>query len=140
MNDKYAKFLEDNPQLSDEALQGEPLQGEDPPKKKQPITYVKYPIQIELDPRLDHTDALVYWYVSLLDKKDHCTASNEYIAKKLGKHKKVISRSVNKLIKLGYLIKHEKHDERGIEKRVLMINDAALQVRHKWLLDQFNDL
>ena len=75
-------------------------------QQKEGIRYVQYPLEVVFHPEVTPTDALVYWYISLCDSTDkHCWASNEDIAAKLQIAEYSVTRSVMKLIRLGFIIK-----------------------------------
>ena len=59
--------------------------------------------EIWLDKRLNATDKIVLMEIDSLDNENHCTASNEYLAEFCQCSEKTISRSINKLVEIGYI-------------------------------------
>lgn len=61
------------------------------------------PKYIYLSKELNWTDKILLIEINSLDNENHCTASNAYFAEFLGTSERSISRSINKLIQLGYV-------------------------------------
>ena len=59
--------------------------------------------EIWLDSRLNAIDKVVLAEIDSLDNENHCNASNEYLSKFCQCSQKTITRSINKLIELGYI-------------------------------------
>lgn len=68
------------------------------------ITFVNIPGEVAFNPQLNHTDSNVYWLISILDStKDHCFATNAYLAARLNVTERTIIYSITKLKDLGYI-------------------------------------
>lgn len=61
------------------------------------------PKDIYLSKELNWTDKILLIEINSLDNENHCTASNAYFAEFIGTSERSISRSINKLIQLGYV-------------------------------------
>ena len=61
------------------------------------------PNEIWQDSRLSANDKVILTEIDSLDNEDHCTAGNEYFANFCDISEKTVSRSIDKLIKLGYV-------------------------------------
>lgn len=61
------------------------------------------PKDIYLSKELNWTDKLILIEIDSLDNENHCTASNAYFAEFVGISERNVSKSINKLIQLGYI-------------------------------------
>lgn len=61
------------------------------------------PKDIYLSKELSWTDKLIFIEINSLDNEDHCVASNAYFSNFLGISERSVSRSISKLIQLGYV-------------------------------------
>lgn len=61
------------------------------------------PKDIYLSKELNWTDKLILIEIDSLDNENHCTASNAYFAEFVGISERNVSKSINKLIQLGYV-------------------------------------
>lgn len=98
------------------------------------LKYIMIPIEVFSNPDLTPTDMFVYSVVHSLDGKDHCFASNAFIANVLGINIRQASRSVAKLVESGYF-KQVSFDGR---KRVIT-EDTTYKERYKPYVNAFHD-
>lgn len=63
------------------------------------------PKEIYLNEDLNWTDKIILMEIDSLDNENHCFASNEYFSNLVGVSTINVSKSINKLIKLGYVEK-----------------------------------
>lgn len=61
------------------------------------------PKDIYFSKELSWTDKLIFIEINSLDNEDHCVASNAYFSDFLGISERSVSRSISKLIQLGYV-------------------------------------
>jgi DNA-binding Lrp family transcriptional regulator len=61
------------------------------------------PKDIYLSKELNWTDKLILIEIDSLDNENHCTASNAYFAEFVGISERNVSKSINKLIQMGYV-------------------------------------
>lgn len=61
------------------------------------------PKDIYLSKELSWTDKLIFIEINSLDNESHCVASNAYFSDFLGISERSVSRSISKLIQLGYV-------------------------------------
>lgn len=68
--------------------------------------YIRIPLKVEKDPRLNDTDQIVFGYLlSLSQLKGYCFASNNSLVRYIGRSQSSILRSLAKLDSLGYVRK-----------------------------------
>jgi hypothetical protein len=108
-------------------------------KERTGIWFKIYPQEVDENPELAPMDKKVWWVVWMKDSGTrHCFASNGYIAKRLKTTVKVVSSSINKLIKLGYIKLVKAPNQRGMG-RVIKI-DSTYHTRYAALREEFDDL
>ena len=98
------------------------------------LKYILIPIEVFANPELTPTDMFVYSVVHSLDGKDHCFASNSFIANILNINIRQASRSISKLIESGYF-KQVSFDGR---KRVIT-EDTTYKDRYKHYVSAFHN-
>lgn len=94
------------------------------------------PIELISDERLNWTDRPLFAVIKLFDMKNHCFASNQYLARILNLSEITISNSINRLIEFGYV---EKVSFDG-RRRVIKINDSYLNSRKESVDDYYTNL
>ena len=62
-----------------------------------------FPKEIWFNEELSWIDKAVLMEIDSLDNENHCTASNNYLASFIGCSETSVSKSVSKLIELGYI-------------------------------------
>jgi len=103
-------------------------------EQKQGITYVEIPGEIAFNKNLNKNDTYVFWMIKTLDStKNHCWASNDYIAKKLNVSVTTISTSITKLKEQSY-IKQISFNGRN---RKLAI-DNTYHEKYRYLIEEYN--
>lgn len=90
------------------------------------------PAEVWLSDELTIYEKAVYAEIDSLDGENHCWASNEYLAKFCKMSEVTISRSISKLIQLGFI---EKLSFDG-RQRVLAVNKNISQIRETYLPDK----
>ena len=61
------------------------------------------PKEIWLNEKLTYLDKFIFTEIDSLDNELHCTASNQYIASFIGCSESAVTKSISKLIDLGYI-------------------------------------
>ena len=90
------------------------------------------PAEVWLSDELTIYEKAVFAEIDSLDGENHCWASNEYLAKFCKMSEVTISRSISKLIQLGFI---EKLSFDG-RQRVLAVNKNISQTRETYLQDK----
>lgn len=98
------------------------------------IKYITVPIEVFGNETLDKTDMVIFSIIHLMDKNNHCWASNEYIANILNLSKTSVSVSISKLEKQKYIIRNISKGNR----RVLRINPNFVKIHSSYSL-QINE-
>jgi hypothetical protein len=92
------------------------------------------PVQIFENDNLTLTEMFLFSLIKMLDGKDHCFASNDYLANIMGVRSQKITEAISKFIKLG-LVQEVSFDGRI---RVIKIN-PEWEKNNRNLLLQFNE-
>lgn len=103
--------------------------------------FLLVPGEVSLNPDLTRLDLLVFWLVSMLDGVEHCFASNEYLARKLAAHPMSISKSINKLVRLGYFrteLFKASRGKKNITSRTVQV-DRQYQQRYEDLVNKYRN-
>ena len=69
------------------------------------LKYLVIPIEVLCNKKLSYTDKVIFAIVDLFDNKNHCYATNEYLARVLEVSSQTVSNSINVLIDHEYLEK-----------------------------------
>lgn len=99
------------------------------------LRYLAIPVEVFLNKNLDKTSILLFPVIDMLDNsRDHCYASNAYLANLLNTSPWNISTSLSLLIEQGY-VEQVSFDGR---KRVIKIN-KGFRDKYKYLRDELDD-
>jgi len=99
------------------------------------VNYVVIPGEVAFNPDLTYADMMVWWLIHLLDGKNNCFASNEYLAYKLKKTTQSISNSIARLKSLEYIDQISFNPKTGV--RILKVNKDCFE-KYSHLIHEFN--
>jgi DNA-binding MarR family transcriptional regulator len=98
------------------------------------LKYLVIPIEVLCNKKLSYTDKVIFAIVDLFDNKNHCYATNEYLARVLEVSSQTVSNSIN------VLIDHEYLEKIGFDgrRRILAVNQKYKQ-KYKILTDKLHE-
>lgn len=105
-------------------------------ERKRPVYYSIMPGSVRYDSRLKANEKVLYTEISSAIGEDgYCRESNRYFADLYGVTPQTISRWINHLAQLGYLVLDYEHTPMG-GRRKMLVDDPGFESREEILISK----